>query len=98
MGISEKERKRDSRITLLYKGLNGVASIPTNDFVPPIRHVRHHHSLAFQTPFANTDIYKSSFFPQTIRDWNSLTDPVLSAAEGAEDSVAKFTSLARARD
>ena len=39
-----------------------------------------------------------SFFPQTIRDWNSLTDTFLSAAEGAEDSVAKFTSLVRARD
>ena len=49
-------------------------------------------------PFANTDIYKCSFFPQTIRDWNSLTDTFLSAAEGAEDSVAKFTSLVRARD
>ena len=34
----------------------------------------------------------------TIRDWNSLTDTLLSAAEGAEDSVAKFTSLVRARD
>ena len=41
---------------------------------------------------------KCSFFPQTIRDWNSLTDTFLSAAEGAEDSVAKFTSLVRARD
>ena len=37
-------------------------------------------------------------FPQTIRDWNSLTDTLLSAAEGAEDPVAKFTSLVRARD
>ena len=55
-------------------------------------------TLAFQTPFANTDIYKCSFFPQTIRDWNSLKDTLLSAAEGAEDSVAKFTSLVRARD
>ena len=49
-------------------------------------------------PFANTDIYKSILFPQTIRDWNSLTDSLLSAAEGADDSVAKFTSLVRARD
>ena len=31
-----------------------------------------------------------------IRDCN--TDYLLSAAEGAEDSVAKFTSLVRARD
>ena len=57
-----------------------------------------HLGMAFQTPFPNTDIYKSSSFSQTIRDWNSLTDSRLSAAEGAEDSVAKFTSLARARD
>ena len=85
---------------MLYKGLKGAASIPTNDFVPTIRHVRKHHSLklAFQTPFANTDIYKSSFFPQTIRDWNSLTDSLLSAFEGAEDPAAKFTSLVRTRD
>ena len=83
---------------MLYICLKGAASIPTNDLVPPIRHVRKHRYLAFQTPFANTDIYKSSFFPQTIRDWNSLTDSLLSAAEGAEDSVAKFTSLVRARD
>ena len=52
---------------------------------PPIRHVRKHHSLAFQTPFANTDIYKSSFSPKTVRDWNSLIDSRNSAAEGAED-------------
>ena len=44
---------------------------------------------------SESDIHKSSFFPQTIRDWNSLTDSLLSAAEGAEDSVAKFTSLVR---
>ena len=82
---------------MLYKGLKGTASIPTNDLIPPIRHVRNRHSLAFQTPFANTDIDKSSFFPQIIWDWNSLTDSLLSIAEDAEDSVAKFTSPARAR-
>ena len=60
---SLKKRRRDSRIIMLYKGLKGAASIPTNDLVPPIRHVRNHHSLAFQPPFANTDIYKHSFFP-----------------------------------
>ena len=93
-----KKRRRDSRIIMLCKGLKGAASIPMHVLVPPIKHVRNHHSLAFQTPFANTDMYKSSIFPQTIRDWNSLTDSLLSAAECAEDSVAKFTSLVRARD
>ena len=54
--------------------------------------------MAYQVPIANTDIYKYSFFPQTIRDWNALPDSLISSAEGAEDGVAKFTSLVRARD
>ena len=83
---------------MLYKGLKGAASIPTNDLVSPIRRTRNHHSLAFQIPMAGTDIYKSSFFPQTIRDWNLVTDSLITASECAVDSVTKFTSLVRARD
>ena len=83
---------------MLYKGLKGADSIPTNDFVPPIRRTRNRHSLAFKIPMARTDIYKFSFFLQTIRDWNSLTDSLISACECAVDSVTKFTSLVRARD
>ena len=57
-----------------------------------------HHSFTLQTPAARTDIYKGSFFPQTIRDWNALPDLIITSVEGAEDSVARFTSLVRARD
>ena len=39
-----------------------------------------------------------AFFSQTIRDWNVLSDSLISSAEGAEDGVAKFTSLVRDRD
>ena len=69
-----------------------AASIPTDDLVPPARRCRNHHS-AFQTPTARADIYKGSFF-----HWNALPDSIISSAEGAEDSVARFTSLVRARD
>ena len=44
------------------------------------------------------DIYKGSFFPQLIRDWNALPDSIITSAEGAEDGEARFTSLVRARD
>ena len=54
--------------------------------------------MAYQVPIANTYIYKCSFSPQTIRDWNALPDSLISSAEGSEDGVAKFTSLVRARD
>ena len=91
----ETVQKRAARFVT---DLKGAASIPTNDLVPPIRRIRNRHSLAFQIAIAGTDIYKSSFFPQTIRDWNLLTDSLISASECAVDSVTKFTSLVRARD
>ena len=71
---------------------------PRMTLFPQSRRTRNHHSLAFQIPMAGTDIYKSSFFPQTIRDLNSLTDSIVSASEYAVDSVTKFTSFVRARD
>ena len=93
---SLKKRRKDSSLIMPYKGLKGAASIPTDDLVPTNRRTRNHHSLAFQSPLAGTDIYKSSFFPQTIRDWNTSTDSLISASECAEDSVTTFTSLVRA--
>ena len=94
---SLKKRRRDNRLILLYKGLKGKASIPTDDLIPLVRHCRNDHSMAYQVPIANTDICKCSFSPQTIRDWNSLPDSLISSAEGAKDGVAKFISLVRAR-
>ena len=93
-----KKRRKDNRLILLYKGLKGKASVPTDDLIPKTRRCRNQLSMAFQTPIANTDVYKGSFFPQTIRDWNALPDSLISSAEDAEDCVAKFTSLVRARD
>ena len=52
----------------------------------------------FRLPLLIADVYKGSFFPQNIRDWNGFPDSLISSAEDAEDCVAKFTSLVRARD
>ena len=71
---SLKKRRKDNRLILLYKGLNGKASIPTDDLIPKTRRGKNQHSKAFQTPIATTDVYKDSFFTQTIRDWNALPD------------------------
>ena len=72
---SLKKRRKDNRLILLYKGLKGKASVPTDDLIPKTRRCRNQHSMAFQTPIANTDVYKGSFFPQTIRDWNAPPPP-----------------------
>ena len=94
-----KKKRKDNRLILQYKDLK--ASVPTDDLILKTRRCRNQHSMAFQTPIANTDVYKGSFFPQSIRDWNVLPDSlILSAlsAEDTEDCVAKFTSLVRTRD
>ena len=91
---SLKKRRKDNRLILLYKGLKGKASIPTDDLIPKTRCCRNQHSMAFQTPVANTDVYKGSFFPRL----SGIPDSLISSAEDAEDCVAKFTSLVRARD
>ena len=90
---SLKKRRKDNRLILLFKGLKG--KVPTDDLIPKTRRCRNQHSMAFQTPTANTDVYKGSFFPQTIRDWNAFPDSLnlISSTEDAEDCVAKFTSL-----
>ena len=95
---SLKKRRRDSRLILLYNGRKDKASILTDDLIPLVRRCRNDHSMAYQVPIANTDIFKCSFSPQTIRNWNALPDSLISSAEGAEDGVAKFTSLVRAWD
>ena len=95
---SLKKKRKDNRFILLYKGLKGKASVPTDGLIPKTRRARNQHSMAFQTPIANTDVSKGSFFPQTIRYWNTFPGSLISCAEDAEDCVAKFTSLVRARD
>ena len=49
-------------------------------------------------PSASKEAYKSSFFPQTIRDWNDLPDSLISSAEMSDDCVSKFATLVRSRD
>ena len=93
-----KKRRRDSRLILLYKGLKGKVSIP-DDRTPLVRRCWNDHSLAYQIPIANTDIYKCSSPPNPrLLGLESLPDSLISSAEGAEDGVSKFTSLVRASD
>ena len=52
----------------------------------------------FRLPLLIQMFIKVASSPVTIRDWNALPDSLISYAEDAEDCVAKFTSLVRARD
>ena len=77
MGIPQ-ENEEDNRLVLLYKGLIDKTSIPTDDLIPQTRCGRNQHSMLYQTPIANTDVFRCSFFPHTSRDWNALPDSLVS--------------------
>ena len=61
---SLKKRRKDNRLILLYKGLKGKASVPTDDLIPKTRCCRNQYSMAFQTPIANTMFIKVASSPR----------------------------------
>ena len=88
------KRRKSGKLIFLFKGLKGGANIPCDDLQSPNRRSRNQHPMAY----ARTDIYKYSFFPDTIRDWNALPAAIISSAVSSEDPVARFTSFVRSRD
>jgi hypothetical protein len=72
---SLQERRWEARLVLFYKAVNGLAAIPVNTYLTPapnIYRMRHAHQHSYLIPYARTDIYKFSFFPNTVRAWNLL--------------------------
>ena len=71
------DRKRQPRLTLLYKILNNLVAIPPDDFIEPnyqLQGTRQNHTKTFQTIIANSEIFKNSYFPRTVMSWNSLSE------------------------
>ena len=90
---SLQNRRIDSRLAMLYKINNNLVAIPSNPYLIPIsRRTRHTHTVAFQIPHCRSDYRKYSFFPRTIRDWNSLPPdiPTAKTLESFKTLVAKL--------
>ena len=74
--------RRQSRLTLMYKLTHAVIDIDTRKYL--IQHsesrTRGSHQLKFRRPYANKDVFKFSFFPKTIADWNCLPEAIVSSS------------------
>ena len=72
-------RRQAHRLTLMYKITNNHIDIDKLEYLhnANIRSTRNSHTQKYQTYFANTDSYKHSYFPQTIRDWNRLPQYII---------------------
>lgn len=64
--------KVQNQTARFVKGLQGTASLTTDDLTLQTWGCRNNHSLAYQILRTRNDIYMSSFFPQAISGWNKF--------------------------
>ena len=74
------ERRKDDRLALLYKVLNNLSAITADDFLTYSQtKTRKNHHLTLNLYAPKTDLFKYSFFPRTIVQWNNLPKEVVNA-------------------
>ncbi|MCG7869528.1 MAG: reverse transcriptase family protein, partial [Candidatus Thiodiazotropha taylori] len=86
---SLEQRRADARLCLFYRIVYGLVAIPMPDYIQPItRDSSNCHSMAYRQVHTSKDLYKYSFFPLAIVQWNALPEsvvclPTLDAFKGA---------------
>jgi hypothetical protein len=69
------ERRREQRLILMYKIVNDLIAIPAETHITLNRGItRSSTTNKLKLYSCNSDIYKHSFIPRTIIDWNNLSE------------------------
>ena len=77
-----KTRRTNRRLTIVHKAIYGHLSLPINNLLQPVQRLsRHLNNKAFNTIHDSKNCYKYSYFPRTIRDWNSLPDAIVNISK-----------------
>ena len=87
--FSLQSRRKDQRLKFLYSLLNRKLGLDPAPYLSPLasRFTRHTHPLSITPYFARTNVFKFSFFPQTITEWNNLPpEQLLSLAQSSASS------------
>ncbi|CAH1245543.1 Hypp7506 [Branchiostoma lanceolatum] len=85
-----QDRRRSIRLTMLYKIKHGLACVRCDALKPLTdsnRRRRRVHSQQYQHFNSRTDYRLYSFFPRTVRDWNTLPEATVQSS-----SLATFVS------
>ena len=70
-----QQRRRHSKIIMLYRIRHQLANIPTTTYITPATRNTQHYNL----PYARANVFKSSFFPSTIKLWNNLQPAIINS-------------------
>ena len=72
-------RKTNRCLNVFHKIINGLLSLPVGNRLQPTQLQRRLlHNKTFNTIHTSKDGYKFSYFPMTIKYWNSLLDTIIS--------------------
>ena len=75
------ERRRDRNVTFMYKITNGLVAVPPEYHPTPwITRSRRSKPHCMKLYQPSIDVYKYSFLPRTVIQWNALTTDVATAA------------------
>lgn len=89
-GIPTLESRRKSfRLKLLYQLVNRKLLFDHSPYISRLetRRGRHSHSLALTPYFSKTNLFKFSFFPRTICEWNNLPFAALLSTDSIDAHV-----------
>ena len=74
-----QERRKSARLVLLYKVLHDLLIIP-NCYLPfksTVLRTRHSHNFKLVPYQPRIDVYKYSFLPRTVPEWNRLDAEII---------------------
>ena len=97
---SLSDRRMNARLSLLYKGLHGLAAVPVDQLQRSTRCTRYSGTDTFITLPSRIDCYKYSFLPRTVVDWNALpehvrTKPSADSFRAATHSLSCHVTIAK---
>ena len=81
---SLKNRREVDRLCPLKKGLDNNAILSLDELSKPARKTTHMHNRYYTTIYVRTNIFKFSFVPRIIRDWNNKPHNVVEIADDAK--------------
>ena len=91
--IPLKEQRAKSKVTTLFKAINGQTILPIDDFEMRTSGRTRSGTHIFKLPQSNVDCHLYSYFPSTIRLWNNLpiTTKLSSSTEDFKKQLENIT-------
>ena len=72
-----QQRRTQAKAVMIYRIVNGLVAIPANKHLVNAQNRTRGHETRFLQPFTRVQAYKQSFFPSSIRIWNTLPSDVM---------------------